>query len=180
MNHFTWCYRTLTLVCILLAGCAQSPAISQTPVLLTEFPATATPGPVIEFEGKDLADSTVKISDYAGQVVLVNFWATWCSPCKEEMPVLQEYYEDHQDAGFTVVAINTGDSPEEAAAFVEKYRYTFPVWSDPPGNRLIALGIRGLPYSLVLDQQGKRVAQWYGATNTEHLESIITPLLEQQ
>jgi thiol-disulfide isomerase/thioredoxin len=83
---------------------------------------------------KNLEEREVCLSDYRGKLVLVNFWATWCSPCREEMPVLQAYYLDHKDQGFVVVGVNVGDRPQSAAEFVQEAGYNFPIWLDPPGN----------------------------------------------
>ncbi len=172
----------LALVLFVLSACA--PAVpfateaSATPVASTRAPvATSTPGPQIDFALKDLSGADVRVSDYAGKVVLVNFWASWCTPCKEEMPVLEQFYRDHRQDGFVILAVNTGDSPADAASYIQKNGYTFPVWSDPSGNQLIKLGVNGLPFSLVLDRQGRRVARWYGGTDRANLDQVITPLL---
>jgi thiol-disulfide isomerase/thioredoxin len=64
-------------------------------------------------------------------VVLINLWATWCIPCKEEMPALQSFYNKNKDKGFTVIAINDGDSLIDVSQFVKEYELSFPIWLDP-------------------------------------------------
>ncbi len=73
----------------------------------------------------------MRLSDYAGKVVLLNAWATWCPPCKAEMPDLNAYYHAHQDEGFVILAINAGDSASVAAAFADQIGLSFPVLLDP-------------------------------------------------
>ncbi len=135
--------------------------------------------PEIDFTVKDLSGAAVSLNSLHGKVVLVNFWATWCSPCKEEMPLLQAYYDAHKEENFTLVAVNVSDDVEDAQAFIIENGYTFPVWSDPPGNVLIDLDMNGLPASLVIDAQGKLVKRWIGPLAREDLDDIITPLFEK-
>ncbi|TLN08520.1 TlpA family protein disulfide reductase [bacterium] len=133
--------------------------------------------PELDFTVKKLDGSPVALSSLRGQVVLVNFWATWCTPCKEEMPLLQAYYDAHKEDGFVLVGINVSDDVEDAQAFISQYGYTFPVWSDAAGNVLIDLNMNGLPASLVVDAQGRLVKRWIGPLAQEDLDQVITPLL---
>src|SRR5271157_4895786 len=68
------------------------------------------------------------LSDYRGRVVLVNLWATWCPPCQAEMPVLEDFYKNHQNEGFTVIAVEDGDPPTAVKSFVQKCDLDFSVW----------------------------------------------------
>jgi peroxiredoxin len=146
----------------------------------TSRPAAIEPGetPEMDFSVKDLSGASVSLRSLRGHVVLVNFWATWCSPCKEEMPLLQAYYDQHKGNGFVLVGINVSDDVEDAKAFIEQQGYTFPIWSDPPGNVLIQLRINGLPASLVVDADGRLVKRWVGPLAQEDLDHVISPLLE--
>jgi thiol-disulfide isomerase/thioredoxin len=143
---------------------------------LTATP-TATPAPLLDFTVQNLAGDPIHLSDYRGQVALVNFWATWCAPCKEEMPILDAYYQDHRESGFVLLGINVSDRPNEAAAFFDEAGYTFPILFDPPGNVLIEMGLRGLPSSIVVDAEGHRVKTWIGPLTREMLDEDVTPLL---
>lgn len=135
--------------------------------------------PEIDFSVKDLSGATISLSSLRGKVVLVNFWATWCSPCKEEMPLLQAYYDAHKEDDFVLVGVNVSDDVEDAQAFIDQYGYTFPIWSDPPGNVLIQLNMNGLPASLVIDAQGRLIKRWIGPLAQEDLENVVSPLLSQ-
>jgi peroxiredoxin len=130
-----------------------------------------------EVQLKDLDGEQVALSDYKGQVILYNAWATWCPPCKEEMPTLQAYYEAHKDAGFVVIAIEDGQPVEEVAAFVEEYGLTFPVWPDLKWVATTAFKTDSLPTSFVIDRGGTVRLTWTGAISREMLEKYVTPLL---
>ena len=127
----------------------------------------------------DLLGQPVSLRDYRGQVVLVNNWATWCPPCKAEMPVLQQYYEDHKDQGFTLIAIEAGEPVQEVADFAEAYQLTFPVWPDPNQQALAAFRQFTLPNSFVIDRSGSVRLAWLGAINQAALEKYVTPLIEE-
>jgi thiol-disulfide isomerase/thioredoxin len=139
--------------------------------------ATEDFGPPIEFSIQDLEGEPVQLSDYRGKVVLVNFWATWCAPCRDEMPILQDYYLDHRDDGFVLVAVNVSNRPEEVVAYIEEAGYIFPIWLDPPGNILIDLRVNGLPASLLVDAQGHLRKKWIGPLSPQLLDSEVSPLL---
>ncbi len=135
------------------------------------------PAPEISLRGLD--GNPVALSDYRGQVVLLNNWATWCPPCKAEMPDLEAYHEAHKGEGFTVIAVNAGDPPADVRAFAREYGLTFPVWPDPNTQTLRAFGIQGLPTSFVIDRQGRVRATWTGAITREALEKYVTPYIKE-
>jgi len=136
-----------------------------------EFPAP-------DLKLSDLDGKPVSLDDYRGQIVLVNNWATWCPPCKAEMPALQAYYDSHSHDGFTIVAIDAGDPAAAVQDFVREFGLTFPVWSDPEMKALDAFRNKGLPSSYVIDGSGTVRLAWTGAISREMLEKHVTPLLE--
>jgi peroxiredoxin len=127
----------------------------------------------------DLSGKSVSLTDYRGRVVLVNNWATWCPPCKAEMPTLEAYYEAHAGQGFVIVAIESGEPASQVAAFAESYGLTFPVWLDPQGAALDAFQNWNLPSSYVVDQDGIIRLAWTGAVSRDALETYVTPMLEK-
>jgi cytochrome c biogenesis protein CcmG/thiol:disulfide interchange protein DsbE len=135
--------------------------------------------PAPELSLSDLGGNPASLADYRGQVVLVNHWATWCPPCKAEMPVLKDYFEDHRRQGFKVVAIESGESPGEVAAFVTQYGLTFPVWPDPAQAAASAFHTFTLPSSYLVDRSGQVRLVWMGAISGAVLEKYVTPLLEE-
>jgi cytochrome c biogenesis protein CcmG/thiol:disulfide interchange protein DsbE len=121
------------------------------------------------------------LADYRGQVVLVNLWATWCPPCKEEMPALQSFYSKHKDQGFMVVAVNDGDPTKDVLQFVQDYKLTFPVWLDPTYIATErAFKSLNLPTSFVIDRNGVVQLQWVGGISRKMLDKAVAPLITEQ
>jgi peroxiredoxin len=143
---------------------------SVTPVVVN-FPA-----PQITLN--NLAGERISISDFYQQVILINNWATWCPPCKDEMPFLEEYYKQHKDQGFVILGIDAGDSKGDVEAFVEDNNLTFPILLDPNNKSLIAFKNDYLPSSYVIDRNGTVVLAWTGPISREKLEKYITPIIE--
>jgi len=118
--------------------------------------------------------------DYRGQVVLVNLWATWCPPCKEEMPTLEAFYQKYKEKDFVIIAINDGDLKEDVLQFVKDYKLTFPVWLDPTYQATeTAFKTLNLPGSFVIDRQGVVRLQWVGGINRKMLEKYVPKIIEE-
>jgi peroxiredoxin len=147
-----------------------------------EIPASI-PGemnyPAPELTLTDMQDQTVSLTDYRGQWLLVNNWATWCPPCRAEMPELNAYYEAHKDDGFVLVAISSGDTKAQIADFAQEYGLSFPMWQDPTSASLRAFRMDYLPSSFVIDPSGTVRLAWTGAVSLETLDKYVTPLLKQ-
>jgi cytochrome c biogenesis protein CcmG, thiol:disulfide interchange protein DsbE len=112
--------------------------------------------------------------------VLVNLWATWCPPCKEEMPALESFYRKYKSDGFVIVAINDGDPAPDVLQFVEEYGLTFPVWLDPAYIATEqAFKTLNLPTSYVIDRSGTIVLSWVGGINEKTLEDYVTPIIKE-
>lgn len=135
--------------------------------------------PAPELVLNNLNGTPVSLADYRGQFLLVNNWATWCPPCKAEMPVLQAYYEDHQHQNFNLVAIESGEPVEMVADFVKTNGLRFTVWPDPDEKVYQAFGNISLPTSWLIDPQGLVRLTWTGAINRQMLEKYVTPFLEE-
>lgn len=161
------------LVLLLVACSAETETNSQP----NRANSTATP------EATDLQMITadgqmVNLADYKDQVVLVNFWATWCTPCRTEMPVLDAYYQDHRADGFMLLAVNAGEPSGRVAEFIATQAFAFPIILDEEGHIAAHFGgIRAMPTSFLLDEQGKVQQQFFGAIEPETLETVVTPLL---
>jgi thiol-disulfide isomerase/thioredoxin len=126
----------------------------------------------------DLAGREHSLLSYHGQVVLVNLWATWCPPCKAEMPTLEAYYQAHQADGFVTLAINDGDPNEAVATFVNEFNLSFPVLLDPSYQATDhAFKTRNLPSSFVIDREGNVRLRWVGEVDRAALEKYVTPLI---
>lgn len=134
------------------------------------------PAPVLDLT--DIEGNQSSLEDYRGQVVLVNNWATWCPPCRAEMPTLEAYFQEHSQEDFTLIGIEAGDPQADVAKFVTEYQLSFPIWLDPQDDSLRGFYNASLPNSYVIDREGTVVLGWTGAISREMLEKHVTPLLE--
>lgn len=131
----------------------------------------------------DLDNRIVRLSNLRGQVILINFWATWCSPCRLEMPSMQALYQDYRNKGFEILAISNDMQGKEAVGrFVNEFGLTFHVLLDPQnvvGNRLL---VRGLPMTYVIDKAGRVAGQEMGAKdwNSPKMRRLLDTLLAEQ
>ena len=134
--------------------------------------------PAPEIQLHDITGQPVSLADYRGQVVLVNNWATWCPPCRQEMPILDAYFRDHRHQDFAIVAIDAGDPADMVTDFVKRYNMTFPVWIDPSSSALNSFRNNYLPSSYLINGEGQVIMVWSGAVTRASLEQNITPLLK--
>ena len=137
-------------------------------------------GPAKDVSLTDLNGKPVKFSDYKGQVILYNAWATWCPPCKEEMPVLNAYYNDHKADGFVVIAVEDGEPLSEVANYVKSTGLEFPVLPDEKWIASDTYGIKNLPTTYVIGRDFTLRLTWTGAVTRDTLERYVTPLLAEQ
>ncbi|MEE9613705.1 MAG: TlpA disulfide reductase family protein [Thermodesulfobacteriota bacterium] len=109
----------------------------------------------IEFTLPDLGGGEVTLSDYRGKVVFLNFWATWCKPCEEEMPSMQELYDEFKGQPFEMLAVSVDSKgPEAVSEFIEKRNFTFPVLHDRKGRMKERYKTTGVPETFIIDQNG--------------------------
>jgi len=126
-----------------------------------------------DFELVDLDDSTVTLADFRGQVVLLNFWAVWCAYCRAEFPVLQAFYERHQNDGFVVLAINIQERKELVSEYVGETGLTFPVILDQRGEVTARYRVRGLPTSFLVDREGRILEKQIGPVDESMLDEYL-------
>jgi peroxiredoxin len=157
-------------------------------VLVMTVVACTGPGPAVAqgiTEGRPARNITletldgteVSLSDYEGSVVLVNFWATWCPPCRAEIPSFEAAYEAHKDEGFVVLGVDVEESPDRVAPFVAEFQMTYPILLDEKGKIVQEWRARGLPMSLVVDRDGVIQARHIGYLSAEKLEEYLEGIL---
>jgi len=159
---------------LLLPGTTSSEtatALGETGPAVVDFPA-----PDVQLH--DLDGQPVSLVDYRGQVILVNNWATWCPPCRQEMPILDAYFRAHRHQDFTIVAIDAGDPAEIVSDFTRRYNMSFPVWVDPSSSALNSFRNNYLPSSYLINRDGRVIMVWSGPVTQASLEHNITPLLK--
>jgi thiol-disulfide isomerase/thioredoxin len=110
--------------------------------------------PSENFVLKDLDGADIALKDYRGKVVFLNFWATWCGPCRDEMPSMQVLYETLADQGLEIVAVNVLEPADTAAGFVNEFGFTYPVLLDSDGRISLSYGVRAFPTTYILDRDG--------------------------
>jgi cytochrome c biogenesis protein CcmG, thiol:disulfide interchange protein DsbE len=116
-------------------------------------------------------DRWVDLSDYRGKGVILNFWASWCEPCKEEAPMLQRAWEEGRDDGLVVLGVNAQDFERDARRFVSRYGLTYPILHDGPGSSLGRFGLTGFPETWWIDRRGRLVAYAQGQFTEEELRA---------
>lgn len=134
------------------------------------------------YSAPDLQGNEVAFADLEGQVALVSVWATWCGPCRVEMPSIQAVYERYRDEGFTVLAVSIDADPNYRAkveAFRDEYGLTFPMLLDPENEVTRTLNTIGVPENFVLDREGRIVKRVIGASHwdSEANQALIEELL---
>ncbi len=115
---------------------------------------------------ESLSGEKVQLSDLKGKIVLLNFWASWCGPCKEEMPSIETLYQRYKEQDFVLLAISVDyEGPEPVRKFIDKHRYRFPVLLDSKGKTLDLFEINKIPATLIIDRKGRMIGRVIGPRN---------------
>jgi len=136
-------------------------------------PAPSTPLPRLEGGGD------ASLSQYKGRWVLVNFWASWCIPCRQEAPALEEFQRHHPASEFTVLGIDTRDLTDDGREFVDRYGLSYPQLRDGNGGAAHDFGTTGVPENFLVDPSGK--VRWVlaGPVDEQYLTEQVEPFLPQ-
>ena len=168
MGNWKPAAAVLLLLAVLIGSCGGGASAGSTGVnqgnLASDFTLEAIDG------------SEVSLSDYRGDVVLVNFWATWCPPCRAEIPDLEAAYQARSDDGFVVLGINVEEPREAVAPFAQAIGMSYPVLLDRGGQVMKMYRAPGLPISLILDRDGVIQVRHVGFLTGEQLEDYLAEL----
>ncbi|RST61292.1 TlpA family protein disulfide reductase [Siminovitchia terrae] len=132
-----------------------------------------------DFELVTLNGETVKLSDYRGKKVILNFWATWCPPCRAEMPHMQNFYEQNKDNGIEIVAVNLTKMDKgrmEIDKFVKEYGLTFDIPLDEEGDIGMQYQAFTIPTSYIIDTNGKIASKVVGPMDEPTMESLTNEI----
>jgi peroxiredoxin len=140
-------------------------------------PPSPTPAP--DFMATLGDGKTFQLSAQRGKVVFINFWATWCLPCRAEMPMMETLWRRHRAQSFVMLAVSTDSAPSAVPPFIAQQGFTFPVTLDPTQDLARAYGLRGLPMSVIVDPTGNVAAlaigprDWDGSAANALVEELL-------
>ena len=135
------------------------------------------------FTLQSLNGDDISLSDYSGHPVLINFWATWCAPYRQEMPELVRSYNEYQNKGFVILAVNLSyqDSVEDVQTFAEEFEMPFPILLDEEGEVSAELyQLLGLPMSVFIDRKGRIVRTYIGLMLPDQIDGFVNEILEKE
>jgi cytochrome c biogenesis protein CcmG, thiol:disulfide interchange protein DsbE len=177
------------LLALSLIGCGLLALGVAFYLILSQRPSASTPDfstipaevnyPAPKLTLTTLSGEPVSLSDYLGQVVLVNLWATWCPPCRAEMPALQTFYDQYKSEGFVLIAIDQGETAEQVIPFVDEFDLTFPIWLDTGSEAGRIFKTMSLPSSYVIDRSGQVRLMWIGAISESALEKFVPRIIKE-
>jgi thiol-disulfide isomerase/thioredoxin len=186
--------RTVPVLILLggaLAGCAGAGAVQNGPAggdsryvsgdTVSQVIKDRKPAPPVQ--GTTLDGRRLALGDLKGKVVVVNFWASWCAPCRAEAPTMEKIYEETKASGVEFVGIDIKDGKDNAKAFVRTFKTTYPSLYDQAGQ--IALSFRGIPpnavpSTLIIDRRGDVAARAIGSVSYTSMKDIVTQLAAEK
>ncbi len=152
----------------------QDPEAFMPPVLPRPAPSTL---------GAKLEGGPAGLSDFRGQVLLIDFWATWCVPCVASMPDMQKLHDKYAGKGFSVVGVSIDeDGPRKVRPFLAKRKFTYPILldTDKKAPAWKAFGVHAIPAIFLIDRDGRIVQQWTGKPDKKEIEKAVSVLLEKE
>jgi peroxiredoxin len=162
------------------ASVAQASALDQAAREL-DLIRPSKPKQASDFSVSLLGGETLKLKGQRGKPVLINFWATWCAPCREEMPAMERLYRKHRERGFVLLAVSVDTDAALVKPFLEQYKLTFPVALDAKMDLANAYGVRALPASFLIDRNGYLTALALGprAWDNRAAHALVEGMLAQ-
>jgi thiol-disulfide isomerase/thioredoxin len=177
--------RPLLLISVLLGALATlsfSPASSQTKIDYKVVPILQPMkdvGPTPEFSLSTPDGKKISLKDFRGKIVLLNFWASWCVPCREEMPAMEKLYQEYKQKNFAILAIAVKDRKQDAIDFVKELKISYPIALDPEASVGSLYGAWGLPATYLIGPNGEGLArgwgpaEWYGSGARKLVKDLL-------
>ena len=168
------------LVIVLLIWVSPGAAVNYKLVPNLEEMKDRSPAP--QFTLTNPTGKKVALNDFRGKLVLLNFWATWCAPCREEMPAMERVYHRFKDKGFVILGVNVKDDKKSALSFLKELKITFPILLDPDGQVGLLYGAWGLPVTYLIDSKGTALARAWGPADWDSpgARQLIAELLNSR
>ncbi|OGC60084.1 hypothetical protein A2890_01220 [candidate division WWE3 bacterium RIFCSPLOWO2_01_FULL_53_14] len=157
-----------------VASCVSVP-YEEGQIRIQPAPLPGRPAPDFAIDSPDLP-GVEKLSDLRGQVVLVNFWASWCVFCQRELPALESIYQSYRDQGFVVVGVNVEEGWDEVEAFREEFPFSFPITLDSDAQTFRAYWGTGIPGTFIIDRNGFVVFVRLGEIDEETIVAVLTEM----
>ncbi len=175
MNRLLFTLSAIALITgLLMSGCSSPPAADGSDS--TQSPEVGKLAPNLQLS--DLKGQSVSLRDFRGRPVLINFWASWCGPCRAEMPYIQQIFEEWSDRGLVILSIDIGESPSTVEGFMQSYNLSFPVLLDVNKSVALKYNVRFIPTSFLIDEGGIIKAVKIGAfPSTAEIERELSKII---
>jgi cytochrome c biogenesis protein CcmG, thiol:disulfide interchange protein DsbE len=164
----------LALFALLAYGLAQNEPDRAVDEALAQGEREPAPELELPWLGRE---GTGSLADYRGRVVVLNFWASWCKPCKDESPLLESWHRRMRDRGGMVLGVDMLDVTADAQEFIADYKLTYPMLKDKDGDGLERFGVVQYPETFVIDRQGRIAAVQRGPVDETFMQTKVEPLL---
>jgi cytochrome c biogenesis protein CcmG/thiol:disulfide interchange protein DsbE len=159
----------LAVVAVLATGLGRDPSASASPLVGRTAP---------DFTLGGIEGPAVTLSSLRGQVVVLNFWASWCTECHEEQDALDQTWQRYRDSGMVLLGVDFQDTGDGARDYVRQSGLTYPTVADKDSKTALAYGIRGIPETFLIDRSGRIVDRIIGRVDADRLAAAVRPLLE--
>ncbi len=173
-------FRWLLIVGVLSVVLRPNLATSEDPFKALELIKPSRVQAARDFTVPSPDGRAIKLADYRGKVVFLNFWATWCLPCREEMPTMERLYQRFKDKGFMILAVSVdAEGAQVVTPFVKEHKLTFPIGLDPKMALAERYGVRAIPSSFLVDRKGRLAAlalgprDWDSKAAHAFIESLL-------
>lgn len=181
MGKFIFILASLSLAGLfgLLAISLSPSGIKSGIAVNEEFGELLVNNKILEDFSLDLfGGGSIKLSDLKGEVVVLDFWSSWCVQCRREAPVLSQIYSEYGDKGVSFVGINVWDNESDAIAYREAFGLTYPAGPDKEGIILMEYGVRGIPEKLIVNKKGRLVRKLVGPSSIDTLRLVLDDTLK--